>query len=179
MKIRETAVTGAWVIEPRVHLDVRGSFTTHFDEAWFRDHGLETSFGQACTSRNEAAGTLRGMHWQAAPHEEVKLVRCARGAIYDVVLDMRTDSSTFRRWCAVELSDENELALYVPAGCAHGFQTLHADSWVNYLISGTYAPASARGVRWSDPAFAIDWPLAPARVISARDAGYPDHAFHD
>lgn len=175
MRLLETRLPGVLLIEPRVHHDARGRFTTHFAHDWFHDQRLQTSFGQACTSRNAVAGTLRGMHWQAAPHEEVKLVRCDRGAVYDVVLDMRTDSPTFRHWHAVELTEENELALYVPAGCAHGYQTLRPDTWVTYLISGTYDPTCAQGVRWDDPAFAINWPACASRILSARDAGFPDY----
>jgi dTDP-4-dehydrorhamnose 3,5-epimerase len=175
MKLRETSLAGVLIIEPRVQRDIRGSFSTHFAAEWFGDHGLETSFVQACASRNDTAGTLRGMHWQCAPHEEVKLVRCIRGAVYDVVLDLRKDSPTFRRWCAVELTEQNELAIYVPRGCAHGYQTLLAETWVSYLLSGNHVPMSARGVRWNDPLFAIEWPTYLDRVISERDATYPDY----
>ena len=177
--LRDTVLSGVVIIEPRVHLDVRGTFSTHYSDAWFLEQGLESSFRQASTSRNGAAGTLRGMHWQGSPYPEVKLVRCDRGAVYDVVLDMRPDSPTFRRWHALELSEENDLAVYVPAGCAHGYQTLRPDSWVTYLLSGTYEPSSARGVRWDDPAFAIEWPACRERVISHKDATYPEYQFDE
>jgi dTDP-4-dehydrorhamnose 3,5-epimerase len=114
------------------------------------------------------------MHWQAEPYTETKLVRCCRGAIYDVVLDMRAGLPTFGRWIAVELSDQDDAALYVPVGCAHGFQTLHPDSWVSYQIHGTHSPEASRGVRWDDPRFNIVWPPCEQRLISDRDANFID-----
>ena len=119
-------------------------------------------------------GTVRGLHYQAAPHAEAKLVRCTRGRIYDVIVDLRPDSPTFKRWTAVELGADDRRMLYVPEGCAHGFQTLADATEVFYQISAAYDPASQRGVRWDDPAFAIVWPDAPARIVSARDRAFPD-----
>lgn len=175
MKVSATRLAGVFLVEPRIHDDARGRFSTHFSEESFRAHDLVTNFGQTATARNVAAGTLRGMHWQAAPFGQTKLVRCSRGAVYDVVLDLRPDSATYRGWQAVELNEDNELALYIPPGCAHGYQTLRADSWIAYQLSGPYAPEHARGVRWDDPAFAIEWPACAARVLAERDAGYADY----
>jgi dTDP-4-dehydrorhamnose 3,5-epimerase len=175
MNLAETTLPGVWLIESDMHRDERGTFATHFSEAWFRERGLHHEFRCASTATNVHAGTLRGMHWQEAPHTEVKLVRCVRGAIYDVVLDLRPDSRTFGRWHAVELTPDDGRTLYVPAGCAHGYQTLADDSWVAYLISTSYHAGSARGVRWNDPAFAIAWPACAMRTMSARDASYGDY----
>jgi len=177
MNLVRTSLEGVFVIEPRIHEDHRGRFTTHFERAWFRDHGLNADFDKAATSRNLVAGTLRGMHWQESPHGETKLVRCCHGAIHDVALDLRRGSPTFGKWFSTELSADNERSLYIPEGCAHGFQTLCADSHVIYQISGEYAPRYARGVRWDDPAFGIQWPECEARVLSQRDSEYPNYLF--
>jgi dTDP-4-dehydrorhamnose 3,5-epimerase len=174
MKVRATRLAGVFVVEPRIHDDARGRFSTHFDADAFRAQGLVTGFGQTATSRNVASGTLRGMHWQDAPFEQTKLVRCSRGAVHDVVLDLRPQSATYRGWLAVELSEDNELALYIPVGCAHGYQTLREDSWLTYQIDGPYSPDHARGVRWDDPAFNIEWPACDSRVLADRDLGYAD-----
>ncbi len=171
----ETPLHGVWIIEADVHRDERGSFSNHFSEDSFREWGLHHVFGYTSTATNLRVGTLRGMHWQHEPHVEVKLVRCVRGAIYDVVLDLRRDSPTFGRWHAVELSAGDGRTVYVPAGCAHGYQTLADDSWVSYQISAPYMAGSARGVRWNDPAFAIEWPDCATRTISARDASHGDY----
>ena len=138
--------------------------------------GLDPGIAECSTSFNLRAGALRGMHYQADPHGEAKLVRCTRGAIHDVVLDLRRGSATYLRWAAVELSEENGRALFVPTGCAHGFQTLRGNSEVLYQISTRYEATAARGVRWDDPAFGISWPEPPpgGRTMSPRDASYPD-----
>ena len=175
MKLAATSLPGVWILEPDVHHDERGTFSTHFSADWFREHGLQHAFVQSCISTNRLAGTLRGMHWQADPHGEAKLVRCVRGGIYDVVLDLRQGSPSRACWCAVELTAENNRVLYVPPGCAHGYQTLADDSWVSYEISAPYHAASARGVRWNDPAFGISWPACRTRTISVRDATYEDY----
>jgi dTDP-4-dehydrorhamnose 3,5-epimerase len=172
----ETPVAGALVVEPQPIEDGRGFFARTFSRADFSARGLDARVDQCSASFNARAGTLRGMHYQAAPHGEVKLVRCTRGAIFDVAVDLRPESPTYLRWAGVELSADDGRALYVPHGCAHGFQTLVDAAEVLYQISTPYVPAAARGVRWDDPAFGIDWPAPPAggRTMSARDAEYPD-----
>jgi len=172
----QTPLAGVWVIELDKLSDERGWFARTFDAEEFRERGLNPRVVQTNASYNGAAGTLRGMHYQADPHGESKLVRCVRGAIFDVAVDLRPDSPTRGRWHGVQLSAENRSAFYIPAGIAHGFQSLVDDSEVHYLMGDPYVPESARGVRWDDPAFAIDWPEAPAggRIIAERDACYPD-----
>lgn len=140
----------------------------------FEDHGLACEFVQTSVSHNAVAGTLRGLHFQAPPHEEDKLVTCVRGSLFDVLLDLRRDSPTFRSWFGVELSAGNGRSVFVPAGLAHGFQTLRDETTVLYNISAYYRPEAARGVRWDDPAFGIEWPPAETRVISERDRSFPD-----
>jgi dTDP-4-dehydrorhamnose 3,5-epimerase len=172
----ETPVAGALVVEPQPIEDERGFFARTFSTEEFAVRGLDSRVDQCSTSLNAKAGTVRGLHYQAAPHGETKLVRCTRGAIYDVAVDLRPGSPTYLRWAGVELSAENRLALYVPEGCAHGFQTLVDGAEVLYQISTPHVAGAARGVRWDDPAFGIDWPEAPpgGRVMSVRDAKYPD-----
>ena len=173
MIFRDTGIDGAWVIEAERLGDERGFFARTWDTHEFAERGLNPRLVQCSISYNQARGTLRGLHYQAAPHEEAKLVRCTAGAIFDVVVDLRPDSSTFRGWFGVELSAENRLALFVPEGCAHGFLTLDDDCEVHYQVSEFYAPEAARGVRWNDPAFAIKWP-AEVVVMNDRDRSYPD-----
>ena len=175
MIFTETGLAGAFIIEPeRVH-DTRGFFARTWCRREFAERGLEVDFAQCSLSFNHKSGTLRGMHYQSSPHEEVKLVRCTQGAIYDVIIDLRPQSPTYTRHVAVVLSAENHMMLYVPRGFAHGFQTLTDNSEVCYHISAFYAPDSARGVRWDDPTFAITWPPA-TRTILDRDQNYPN--FH-
>jgi dTDP-4-dehydrorhamnose 3,5-epimerase len=166
-------VAGAVLVEAERISDERGFFARTFCRDEFAAQGLDTALVQCSISFNERAGTLRGMHYQRAPHEEAKLVRCTMGAIRDVVLDLRRESATFLRWAAVELSAANRSALYVPKGVAHGFVTLADASEVLYQMSVMFHPECAAGVRWDDRAFAIDW-AAPVRVISERDRNYPD-----
>jgi dTDP-4-dehydrorhamnose 3,5-epimerase len=173
MIFKGTDIDGLWVIEPERHEDERGFFARTWDPDEFAERGLNPELAQCSISFNRARGTLRGLHYQAAPHEEAKLVRCTSGAIFDVALDLRPDSSTFRDWFGVELSAENRLALYIPEGCAHGFLTLADDSEVHYQISQAYVPDAGRGVRWNDPAFAIRWP-GEVVVINDRDRSYAD-----
>jgi dTDP-4-dehydrorhamnose 3,5-epimerase len=175
MIFRETTIEGVWVIEPERYEDERGFFARTWDTEEFARRGLNGRLVQSSISYNRRRGTLRGMHYQARPHEEAKLVRCTSGSIFDVAVDLRTDSATFRRWVGTELSAENRLAMYVPEGCAHGFLTLGEDAEVAYLISEFYAPDAARGVRWNDPAIGIDWP-ADVLVVNERDRSYPDFA---
>ena len=168
-----TPLPGAIIVEPEPHEDARGLFARTWCRQEFEAHGLETRLAQCSTSFNKRKGTLRGMHYQAAPMAETKLVRCTRGAIFDVIIDLRPDSPTFTRHVAVTLTAENRTALYVPVGFAHGFQTLADDTEVFYQISELYSAEHARGVRWNDPAFAIAWP-EDERIITERDRTYPD-----
>jgi dTDP-4-dehydrorhamnose 3,5-epimerase len=174
----ETQVAGGYVVEPERMEDERGFFARTFSSGEFAARGLDHRVEQCSTSFNAKGGTLRGLHYQAAPYGEAKLVRCTRGAIYDVAVDLRPESPSYLRWVGLELSAENGRAMFVPEGCAHGFQTLVDATEVLYQISTPYVPAAARGVRWDDPAFNIDWPPAPpgGRTMAARDARYPDFA---
>jgi dTDP-4-dehydrorhamnose 3,5-epimerase len=169
----ETTLRGAWLIDPRPAGDHRGFFLRTFCAREFADRGLQAVFVQHSTSYSSAKGTLRGMHFQRAPHGEVKLVSCLRGAIWDVIIDLRPGSATFMRWEGFLLNEENRRQLYVPEGFAHGFQTLLPDSEVGYLISAFYTPEAASGLRYDDPSFAIPWPLAPA-AMSERDRAWPE-----
>jgi dTDP-4-dehydrorhamnose 3,5-epimerase len=173
MLFHPLALSGAYLIEPQRIEDRRGFFARTYCRHELEDRGLEPTIVQCNVSVNKAKGTVRGMHYQVAPHEETKLVRCTAGAIHDVLLDLRPDSPTFRQHVAVELTRENRLSLYIPAGLAHGFQSLEDDSEVFYQMSELYHPAASRGVRWNDPAFDIRWPL-PVSVISERDLAFPD-----
>lgn len=175
MRFTETELPGAFVIELERREDERGFFARAWCEQEFAENGLDTRISQSNLSYNQRAGTLRGMHYQAPPHAEVKLVRCTRGAVYDVIVDLRPASSTYMRWIGVELSAENGRALYVPEGFAHGYQTLADDTETYYQVSAPYAPTAERGVRWDDPAFGIDWPPADDRVISTKDRAWPDY----
>lgn len=173
MRFIETSLGGAFVIEPEKLEDKRGFFARSFCQNEFEAHGLNSNIVQCNISLNAKRGTLRGMHFQAAPYAEAKLVRCTRGSMYDVIIDLRPSSATFCKWYAVELNGANCMTLYVPEGFAHGFQTLEDDTEVFYQISEYYRPDFSRGVRWDDPAFAIEWPPAE-RIISEKDKGYPD-----
>jgi dTDP-4-dehydrorhamnose 3,5-epimerase len=173
MRFEQTKLAGAYVIELEPRADERGFFARTFCEEEFAEHGLPIRFPQCNLSRNSRAGTLRGMHYQAAPDRESKLVRCCRGAIYDVIIDLRVESATRFQWFSVELSAETGRALLVPEGFAHGFVTLQDDSDVFYHMSEFFQPIVARGLRWNDPRFDVSWPRAPD-VISERDANYPD-----
>jgi dTDP-4-dehydrorhamnose 3,5-epimerase len=173
VKFTETRLKGAFLVELEALGDERGFFARSWCEREFREHGLDPALVQCNISFNKAAGTLRGMHYQAAPHAEAKLVRCTQGAIYDVVVDLRPESESYCAWIAYELTAQNHRMVFVPAGCAHGFQTLEPDSEVFYQMSAAYDAASARGVRWNDPAFAITWPRADP-ILSERDAAFAD-----
>ena len=172
MKFRPTPLAGAFVVEPERIEDERGFFARSFCESEFRARGLNPAVAQCNLSWNRRKGTLRGLHFQAKPHEEAKLVRCTRGAIWDVLVDLRDGSPTKLRWHAVELSADNRLGLYIPEGFAHGFQTLQDDSEVLYQMAESYHPELARGVLWNDPRLAIAWPLAEP-ILSERDRSYP------
>jgi dTDP-4-dehydrorhamnose 3,5-epimerase len=173
MIFKTTKLAGACLIEVERRTDERGYFARTFCEREFEDNGLPARFPQCNLSFSPRAGTLRGMHFQAAPLREAKLVRCTRGAIYDVIVDLRAGSPTRFDWVGVELTADNATALYVPEGFAHGFVTLKDDSETFYHMSEFHRPEGARGVRWDDPRFNIEWPRTPA-VISERDATYPD-----
>jgi len=173
MLFTETVFKGAFVVEPERLEDERGFFARTWCQREFEEHGLHPAFVQCNVSYNKSKGTLRGMHYQAAPHEEAKLVRCTMGAIYDVIIDIRRDSETFKQWLSVELTAENRKMLYVPNGLAHGFMTLTDNTEVFYQMSEFYMPEYARGVRWNDPAFKINW-HGEVTVIADKDRRYAD-----
>jgi dTDP-4-dehydrorhamnose 3,5-epimerase len=168
-----TQLEGAFLIRPELQEDQRGFFSRTWCENEFREQGLAFRPAQCSISFNHRKGTLRGMHYQAAPHAEAKLVRCTAGAIYDVILDLRPHSPTFKKWAAVQLTSSNRWTAFVPKGCAHGFQTLSDDTEVFYQISTHHRRESARGVRFDDPVFGIEWPLE-VTCISEQDRRYPD-----
>jgi dTDP-4-dehydrorhamnose 3,5-epimerase len=170
------ALDGAHLIRTEPAADTRGYFARSFCKTEFHAAGLETDFPQHSLSYNSEAGTLRGLHYQNPPFEEVKVVRCSRGSIHDVIVDLRRNSPTLGQWLALELSADNGLALYIPAGFAHGFITLAPASEVHYMISRDYAPGYGRVLRWDDPDLAIQWPLQPA-IMSASDQHAP--AWHE
>jgi dTDP-4-dehydrorhamnose 3,5-epimerase len=168
-----THLAGAFIIEPERLADRRGFFARTWCQREWESHGLDARLAQCSISFNTKRGTLRGMHYQAAPYAEAKLVRCTAGAIYDVIIDLRRESTTFKQHIAIELSAENRIMLYIPPGFAHGFQTLADNTEVFYQMSEFYAPEYAQGVRWNDPAFGIQWP-DHERTIIERDQQYAD-----
>ncbi|MBX3732722.1 MAG: dTDP-4-dehydrorhamnose 3,5-epimerase [Verrucomicrobiae bacterium] len=172
MQFTPARLDGVWVLNLERREDARGFFARTFCEREFAAHGLNTRWPQANLTRTNRRGMLRGLHWQAAPQAEIKLVRCAAGRIWDVVVDVRPESPTAGGWEAFELTGDGTQQVYVPAGCAHGFQCLEDGSEVTYLMSAVYEPALARGLRWNDPDLAIPWPL-PDAVVSDRDAALP------
>ena len=172
MRFIATEVDGAFVVEFELHADERGHFARCFDAREFEERGMNPRVAQTSTSFTRRRGTIRGMHWQAAPAAEAKVVRCIRGAVWDVIADLRPDSPSFGRTAAVRLAADAPSSLYVPELCAHGFQTLADDTDVTYAISEFHAPEQARGFRFDDPAFAIEWPL-PVTVVSERDRAWP------
>ena len=174
MKFQETILKGAFLIDLEPHEDERGFFARTFCVDEFQAHGLNARLVQCSISFNKSRGTLRGMHWQTEPHAEAKLIRVTRGAIFDAIIDLRRGSPTFMQHVTAELTADNHRMLYVPEGCAHGFQTLEDSSEVFYQMSAVFAPALAQGVRWNDPAFGIQWPEADPRILNERDAGFPD-----
>jgi dTDP-4-dehydrorhamnose 3,5-epimerase len=173
MRFTETKLKGAFIIELERLEDERGFFARSWCEREAAAYGLYPKWVQCNISFNKQKATLRGMHYQSAPFAEAKLIRCTMGAIYDVLIDLRPDSSTFKQWVAIELSAENRRMLYIPEGFAHGFLTLDDNTEIFYQMSQFHAPTHARGVRWNDPAFAIEWPF-DVRVISDKDRHYPD-----
>ena len=172
MKFEPTGIEGAFVVHVEARDDERGFFARAYCADEFRANGIELPIAQCSISFNRIAGTLRGLHYQAKPHEETKLVRCTRGAIFDVVLDVRRGSTTYLQWRSIELSGDNRRMLVVPPGCAHGFQSLVDACEVFYQISVPYQPESARGLRWDDPAFAIPWPIKTP-LLSQADRSHP------
>jgi dTDP-4-dehydrorhamnose 3,5-epimerase len=168
----ETSLKGAFIVHPEPHSDERGFFARVWCKREFENEGLNPRLVQSSISYNKLKGTLRGMHYQVAPHAEAKLVRCTRGSIFDVVIDLRDESPTFKQWVGVELTEENRDALYVPEGFGHGFLTLEDDCEILYNISEYYAPDAERGLRFDDPAIGIEWPLR-VKVISTQDASWP------
>jgi dTDP-4-dehydrorhamnose 3,5-epimerase len=175
MIFTETPFAGAYLIDLEQHADDRGFFGRTFCAREFAQHGLNPKLVQCSISYNRRQGTLRGMHYQAPPHAEAKLVRCTAGAIYDVIVDLRPESRTRHKWFGVELTADNRRSLYIPEGLAHGFLTLADETEVFYQMSELYVADCARGVRWDDPVFSIDWP-ASVSVISERDRNYPDYS---
>ncbi len=172
MNFTESPLAGAYIVDVNRLEDERGFFARSFCVEEFRGLGLATEMSQCSVSFNALRGTLRGLHFQAAPHEEEKLVRCTRGAVFDVIVDIRPESPTYRRYFGAELTAENQRALYITKGFAHGFLSLVDETEVFYMISVAHVPGAARGLRWNDPALNINWPFPP-RVISNRDAEFP------
>ena len=172
MRFHPTRVHGAFVLEQHRIQDHRGFFARQWCEGELAAQGLSARIAQINVQVSKAAGTLRGMHYQQVPHAEVKVASCQRGAAFDVVVDLRRESSSYRQWFGLEISGENGLSLYVPEGCAHGYVTLETDTELMYFTSKPYAPTAARGVRYDDPAFAIAWP-AKVEVISKADLSWP------
>jgi len=174
VRFLSTQLDGAWLVDLDSHEDDRGYFARTWCQKEFSEHGLNPRLVQTSVSFNRRRGTLRGMHYQISPHEEAKLVRCARGSIYDVIVDLRSDSSSSLQWQAFELSENNQRALYVPEGFAHGFLTLQDNSEIHYQMSEFYHPESAGGFHWNDPSLAIDWKF-PIEIISKNDDNLPLH----
>jgi dTDP-4-dehydrorhamnose 3,5-epimerase len=175
VNLRETKLAGVFVVEPVRVEDERGFFARTFSADEFAALGLEPAVAECSIAYNSVRGTLRGLHFQVAPYQETKLVRCTRGAVYDVLVDLRPESPSYLSWQQIELSAENRLAVYVPAGCAHGYLTLEDGCELHYQISERFVPDAAAGIRWNDPLLQIEWPASPT-VISPRDAAYPDLA---
>jgi dTDP-4-dehydrorhamnose 3,5-epimerase len=174
MKFTPTEIADVFVVELEKREDDRGFFARGFCQREFEEHGMVSQVVQANISYNKYKGTLRGMHYQVSPYEETKFLRCTKGAVYDVIIDMRPESLSYMKWFGVELTDKNYKMLYVPRNFAHGFQTLEDETEVMYLVSEFYAPQSERGVRFDDPAFNIQWPLEVAQ-ISEKDAAWPNY----
>jgi dTDP-4-dehydrorhamnose 3,5-epimerase len=170
----ETELPGAFLVDLERREDERGFFARAWCADEFGEHGLNARLVQANLSFNDLKGTLRGMHFQREPAAEAKVIRCTRGSIFDAIVDLRSDSPTFKRWIGVDLSAENRRALYVPEGFAHGYQTLEPETETFYLVSEYYTPSAEGGVRWDDPAFGIEWPDPGSPILSPKDANWPD-----
>jgi len=174
MIFHETCIKGAFIVEIEKKGDSRGFFARAFCRKELAAHGLNSDVLQANIGVSRSRGTLRGLHYQAPPHEETKLVRCTAGAVFDVILDLRPASPSYKKWLGVELTSETRTMLCVPEGCAHGYLTLADDTEIFYLVSEFYSPSAERGLRWNDPAFGIQWPIAKDLVISDKDRSWPD-----
>lgn len=175
MVFTRTRIPGAFLIEIEKRSDARGFFARAWCENEFHEHGIDVQFVQANIGFSEHAGTVRGLHYQLAPHEETKLIRCTRGAVFDVIVDLRTTSPGYKQWYGVELSEQNHRMLYVPGGCAHGYQTLTESAEVFYPVSTFFKPEAERGIRYDDPTFNIEWPIH-VRVISEKDRAWTDYS---
>jgi len=174
MHFTETRLAGVWIVESDVFADERGWFARAWAPEPFAARGLETTFVQASLSSNRRRATIRGLHYQTAPFEEVKLIRAVRGAVHDITVDLRPHSPTYLQWVGVDLTADNRRMIYIPRGCAHGYQTLTDDADVFYFVSAPYSPAHQRGIRWNDPAVKVEWPLGPPASLSDRDGQFPD-----
>jgi dTDP-4-dehydrorhamnose 3,5-epimerase len=174
MHFTETRIAGVVLVDADVFEDQRGLFAVAWRPDEFAAHGLETGIAQGSLALTRRRGSIRGMHYQAAPFEEAKVIRVVRGAVFDVAVDLRRDSPTYLQWVGAELTADNRRGMYIPPGCAHGYQTLADDTEVFYFVSAAYSPPHQRGVRWNDPAFGVQWPLGDPTAIHERDATYPD-----
>jgi len=172
----ETKLKGALIVEPEKLEDQRGFFARVWCQKEFEAYGLNPTVAQINISFNKNRGAIRGLHYQTAPNEEAKLIRCTKGAIYDVIIDLRPDSTTYLEWIGVELTADNHMMLYVPENFAHGYQSLTDDTEIFYPVSQFYSPESVQGVRWNDPTFSIDWPQVDNLVISEQDKSWPDYS---
>jgi dTDP-4-dehydrorhamnose 3,5-epimerase len=175
MTFTETKLQGMFVIETDVHPDERGSFEVAWHREELADRSLDADVAQVSIASNRRRGTIRGLHFQAAPFQEAKIVRVIRGLAWDVAVDLRPDSPTYRQWCGLELSAETRRMVYIPRGFAHGYQTLADDTDVLYFVSAAYSPEHQRGIRWDDPGLAIAWPIRPPTVLSERDTALPGY----
>ena len=173
MKFEPLRVHGSFLVMPEPHADDRGSFARIWDEAEFAAHGIEIRNVQTNLSTNRQRGTIRGLHWQAEPHGETKFLRCTRGSVYDVAVDLRPDSPTYLRWQGVTLTAAGREMAFVPAGCAHGYQALEDGAEVTYQVSHVYTPSAERGLRWDDPDLGIEWPITEDVIVSPKDAAWP------
>lgn len=174
MKFEPLPIAGSFRIVPEPFQDDRGLFARIWDEDEFAAHGISIRNVQTNVSYNRARGTTRGLHWQVEPYGETKLIRCTRGSVHDVAVDLRRDSPSFRTWQGVTLTADDRVMVFVPAGCAHGYQALEDGAEVSYQVSHEYVPGSERGLRWNDPALGIDWPIREGVITSAKDASWPD-----
>jgi dTDP-4-dehydrorhamnose 3,5-epimerase len=175
MKFTETKIAGVFILDPTRFEDHRGFFAPAFSSREFGERGMDAQFVETNISYSLRRGTIRGMHYQAAPHGQGKLVRCTRGSVYDVAVDIRPESPTYGNWVGVELTAENRRMIYMPGDCAHGFQTLEDHSEVFYMVSSPFVLGAGRGFRWDDPAFRIEWPETDERILVERDRNYPDY----
>ena len=174
MIFKKTHIKGAFVVDIEPRGDERGFFARGFCRKEFEAHGLNTKITQANIGVSRLRGTLRGLHYQVAPHAETKLVRCTAGVVFDVIIDLRADSPSYKKWLGVELTAETHRMLYVPEGCAHGYLTLANHTEIFYLVSEFYSPSAERGLRWNDKAFGIEWPISNDLVISDKDRSWPN-----